>query len=68
MNKLLAGYPGVSGLKTGWTGAAGGCLISTAARDGHHLVAVLLGSDNTFAETRSLLDYGFSLQQPVSQR
>lgn len=68
LNKLLAGYPGVSGLKTGWTGAAGGCLISTAARDGHHLVAVLLGSDNTFAETRSLLDYGFSLQQPVSQR
>jgi len=68
LNKLLAGYPGVSGLKTGWTGAAGGCLISTAARDGHHLVAVLLGSDNTFAETRALLDYGFSLEQPVSQR
>jgi D-alanyl-D-alanine carboxypeptidase (penicillin-binding protein 5/6) len=68
LNKLLDSYPGATGLKTGWTGGAGGCLISTASRDGHHLVAVLLGSENTFVETRSLLDYGFSLEDPVSQR
>ena len=68
LNKLLASYPGATGLKTGWTGAAGGCLISTASRDGHHLVAVLLGSANPFAETRALLDYGFSLDAPLSQR
>lgn len=67
LNRLLAGYPGATGLKTGWTGAAGGCLISTATRGGHHLIAVLLGSANTFAETRTLLDYGFALDQPVSQ-
>jgi D-alanyl-D-alanine carboxypeptidase len=68
LNKLLGSYPGLDGLKTGWTGGAGGCLVSTANREGHHLVAVLLGSGNTFAETGALLDYGFSLEQPVSQR
>ncbi|HYM96541.1 MAG TPA: serine hydrolase [Candidatus Sulfotelmatobacter sp.] len=60
LNKLLASYPGVTGLKTGWTGEAGGCLVGTATRNGQHLVSVLLGSANTFAETRELLDYGFA--------
>ena len=68
LNRLLTSYPGATGLKTGWTGAAGGCLISTAGRDRHHLIAVLLGSSNTFAETRALLDYGFALDEPSSQR
>jgi D-alanyl-D-alanine carboxypeptidase (penicillin-binding protein 5/6) len=63
LNKLLWTYAGATGLKTGWTGEAGGCLIATATEDGHHLLSVLLGSSNTFAETRGLLNYAVSLEQ-----
>ena len=36
-------YRGASGVKTGYTGAAGYCLVSTAEQDGIHLMAVVLG-------------------------
>lgn len=36
-------YAGASGVKTGYTSAAGYCLVSTAERDEIHLLAVLLG-------------------------
>lgn len=60
LNDLLRTYPGATGLKTGWTGHAGGCLIATAARAGRHLLVVVLGSPRVFAEAASLLDYGFA--------
>jgi D-alanyl-D-alanine carboxypeptidase (penicillin-binding protein 5/6) len=59
LNKLLKTYPGVTGLKTGWTGIAGGCLDATATRGGHRLIAVLLGSQSLYKSTSALLDYGF---------
>ncbi len=60
LNWLLRSYPGATGLKTGWTGHAGGCLIATATREGRHLLAVLLGSPSPFADGAALLDYGFA--------
>lgn len=38
-------YKYASGVKTGYTRAAGYCLISTAEKDGKHLMAVVLGCD-----------------------
>ena len=61
LNKLLDLYPGATGLKTGQTDEAGGCLAATAVRGGHHLVSVVLGSDVFFTDSATLLDYGFSV-------
>jgi len=60
LNQLIRTYPGATGLKTGWTGRAGGCLIATASRGGRHLMVVMMGSPNIFVEAASLLDYGFA--------
>ncbi|WP_230882382.1 D-alanyl-D-alanine carboxypeptidase family protein [Planomonospora sp. ID91781] len=58
-NELL-GAPGVLGVKTGYTGAAGYCLAFAADRDGHRLVGVLLGetrSKRRFQTAGRLLDW-----------
>lgn len=61
LNKLLQLYPGATGLKTGLTDDAGGCLAGTATRGRHHLVSVILGSDVFFTDSEALLDYGFGV-------
>ncbi|HEX6548766.1 MAG TPA: D-alanyl-D-alanine carboxypeptidase family protein [Candidatus Dormibacteraeota bacterium] len=58
-NKLLWQYPGATGLKTGYTDDAGGCVTATATRNGRRLVAVVMGSDVFFTDAGRLLDYGF---------
>lgn len=58
-NKLLAFYDGGNGVKTGYTEAAGPCLVAGANRGGIQLVAVVLDSDAMWLDTSSLLDYGF---------
>jgi len=60
LNQLIRTYPGATGLKTGWTGRAGGCLIATATRSGRHLMVVVLGSPRIFEEAGALLDFGFA--------
>ena len=62
-NKMVRFYPGATGLKTGFTSAAGYCLSATARRDGMSLVAVVMGaasSKERFAACKQLLDYGFA--------
>ena len=62
-NKLIKTYPGITGLKTGTTGAAGSCISATAERDGLSLIAVVLGASSTeerFGAAAKLLDYGFA--------
>jgi D-alanyl-D-alanine carboxypeptidase len=56
---LIYGYPGASGLKTGYTTAAGTCLVATAERDGVRLGAVLLNSPAPGTQAQRLLDAGF---------
>jgi D-alanyl-D-alanine carboxypeptidase (penicillin-binding protein 5/6) len=56
-NQLLALYPGADGIKTGTTAAAGECLVASVTRDGHRLLAVLLGSADRYADAIALLDY-----------
>jgi D-alanyl-D-alanine carboxypeptidase (penicillin-binding protein 5/6) len=57
---LIYRYPGVSGLKTGYTLAAGRCLVATAQRDGVQLGVVLLNSQDPGTQARQLLDRGFA--------
>ena len=63
LDRLLWTYPGTYGLKTGWTDAALGCLITTSNRGGHRLLAVLLGAPagTAYAQMPKVLDYGFEL-------
>jgi D-alanyl-D-alanine carboxypeptidase (penicillin-binding protein 5/6) len=62
-NKLIRYYSGATGMKTGFTNAAGFCLSGTAMRDGLHLIAVVLGgetSNERFGTVKKMLDYGFA--------
>ena len=56
---LIYHYPGMTGLKTGFTDDAGNCLVATAERDGVRLGVVLLHSSNPGTQARQLLDRGF---------
>ena len=78
-NALLWLDDSVDGLKTGYTRAAGYCLVSSAERDGMRLIAVVFGSSTPDLRTEgsmALLDYGFdafethklySVGQPIAQ-
>lgn len=59
INLLLALYPYAVGIKPGWTGDAGNCLVGMAVRDGHRLLSVLLNADYDFHNSMRLLDWGF---------
>ncbi len=61
-NRLLWRDSSVDGMKTGFTDAAGYCLVSSAERDGMRLIAVVLGTPSDKARISSseaLLNYGF---------
>lgn len=58
---LIYHYPGITGLKTGFTDAAGKCLVATADRDGVQLGVVLLHSPYPGTQASRLLDAGFAL-------
>ncbi len=62
-NKLVRFYDGTTGLKTGYTSAAGYCLAASAARGGMELIAVVMHCDtstNRFEAAKSMLNHGFS--------
>ncbi len=56
---LVYGYPGATGLKTGYTELAGNCLVGTAERHGVELGVVLLHSPELGRQAEYLLDRGF---------
>jgi D-alanyl-D-alanine carboxypeptidase len=56
---LIYGYPGLTGLKTGYTEAAGRCLVATAERHGVRLGVVLLHSPDPATQASYLLNRGF---------
>lgn len=62
-NKLVKFYPGVDGLKTGFTSEAKYCLTATAKKDGMRVIAVVFGaptSKSRNAQITKMLDYSFS--------
>ncbi|MEA2301446.1 MAG: hypothetical protein QOE44_1981, partial [Solirubrobacteraceae bacterium] len=56
---LRARFPGVTGLKTGDTDAAGLCLVATARRGRIRLVSVLLNDPDINRQSAALLEAGF---------
>ncbi|MBD3175585.1 MAG: D-alanyl-D-alanine carboxypeptidase [Armatimonadia bacterium] len=58
-NKLLRVRNDCIGIKTGWTDDAGYCLASAAQRGARRFVAVVLHSEDRFAESGLLLDWAF---------
>ncbi|MGP9042263.1 D-alanyl-D-alanine carboxypeptidase family protein [Cytobacillus kochii] len=62
-NKLVRFYPGVDGLKTGFTQEAKYCLTATAEKNGMRVIAVVFGAPSSKernAEVTKMLDYAFN--------
>ncbi|HVI41671.1 MAG TPA: D-alanyl-D-alanine carboxypeptidase family protein [Anaerovoracaceae bacterium] len=62
-----AKYEGATGIKTGYTGEAGGCLIAGAKRGDTELISVVMKSttEGRFSDSIALLDYGFANYKSV---
>lgn len=62
-NKVLRSFPYCTGMKTGYTNAAGRCLVSSASYDGRNVITVILGSQSpqVWTESQSLLQWGLGL-------
>lgn len=58
-NKLLGRLEGADGVKTGYTDAAGRCLVASASRGEQRMIAVLLKDPQRWADAATLLEYGF---------
>jgi D-alanyl-D-alanine carboxypeptidase len=67
-NLLVGSYPGATGVKTGFTEAAGNSLVASAQRDDRELVVVVLGGGpdpERFRDAAALLDHGFTAFAPA---
>jgi D-alanyl-D-alanine carboxypeptidase (penicillin-binding protein 5/6) len=67
-NRLLWTDPFVDGMKTGYTDAAGYCLVASAKRGPRRLLSVVLGAGSNAArasESQKLLNYGFQFYDTV---
>jgi serine-type D-Ala-D-Ala carboxypeptidase (penicillin-binding protein 5/6) len=69
LNLLLGHFPGATGIKTGFTDAAGDCLLFAATRGRKELIGVVLdsssadsesGLDAAASDAAAMLDWGFS--------
>jgi len=59
VNQLLGKIPGVGGIKTGWTEAAGENLITYVERNGRKIIFIVLHSRDRFDDTIKLIDWVF---------
>jgi serine-type D-Ala-D-Ala carboxypeptidase (penicillin-binding protein 5/6) len=62
---LLVRYPGADGIKTGFTDAAGQCLVATARRGRAWLGVVLLHAGDTSTEAQRLMNAAFARWRPA---
>ena len=61
-NEMLTAYPGADGVKTGFTGQAGRCLVTSATRNEWRIISVVLNCatrTKRAQSSRSILDYAF---------
>jgi D-alanyl-D-alanine carboxypeptidase (penicillin-binding protein 5/6) len=70
-NLLLGRYPGAIGIKTGWTPAAGECLLFEATHGTKTLIGVVLDSAATktgaiFTDAARMLNWGFAQHQATT--
>lgn len=64
-NKLLYQYQGANGVKTGYTKAAGRCLVGGALVEELQLITVVLNCYDMYNESAELLDYGYEYYDRV---
>lgn len=55
-NKLLSSFEGANGVKTGYTKAAGRCLVSSAVRDNMDVVCVVLNCYDMYERSAEIID------------
>lgn len=65
-NRMLWLYEGGNGVKTGYTEAAGRCLVSAAKLNGVQLIVVVLDSEFMWNDSIALMNYGFDHTQAIS--
>ncbi len=67
-NYINIKYDIIDGIKTGYTGAAKQCLISSGVKDDHRLISVILGAEgvDVYSDSRTLIDYGHANFKLVS--
>ena len=69
-NNLLKSYSGTDGIKTGYTRASGYNLAASVERNGHRLIAVVLGGKSARSRDRhmaKLLDRGFADRRLIAR-
>lgn len=59
-NKVVYQYNGGTGIKIGYTKAAGRTLVASSERDGMELICVVMKAPDWFSDTYKLMDYAFS--------
>lgn len=64
-NKTIFQYNGATGIKIGYTMAAGRCLVASAKRNGMELIAVVLNDPDWFDDVYKMFDYGFECYDNV---
>lgn len=57
----LFGYPGVDGLKTGYTRTAGNTLVTSRVNDGHRIFVVVLNDRNRAGDAWALTQWAFDI-------
>ena len=74
LNGMLFTYAGATGVKTGYTHAAGTCVVTSAVRGGHQVLAVVLGDRvgdgwrSAYRDSARVLDYGFAVERGTTMR
>jgi serine-type D-Ala-D-Ala carboxypeptidase (penicillin-binding protein 5/6) len=71
-DELIGSYPGIIGIKDGFTNDAGHCLLFEAVRDGRPLIGDVLdspltGPDAAAQDAAQVLNWGFTLKSSTSQ-
>lgn len=58
-NKVVHQYDNGTGIKIGYTKAAGRCLSASASKDGTEIIAVVLNDNNWFNDSYKIFDWAF---------
>lgn len=57
INKILWQIPEANGVKTGYTGQAGKCLVTSINKDGNDIIIVVINCTQRWKETKRINDY-----------
>lgn len=64
INELIYRYPEATGIKTGYTSAAGQCIVASAKRGEDEVIAVILGAQDRgrmYQDAKTMLEYGLDM-------